>query len=123
MITNEQFAVGGVDDVRGYLEAEKLGDNGVGGTIELRSPDLAQLFALKLKSLELLAFTDSAALTTKNPLPGTRNGGLLWSAGVGLRLEPVAHIAAAMMWAYPINAGDRTPAGDDRFHFNIGYEF
>ena len=123
LITNEQFAVGGVDDVRGYLEAEKLGDNGVGGTIELRSPDLAQPFALKLKSLELLAFTDSAALTTKNPLPGTRNGGLLWSAGVGLRLEPVAHIAAAMMWAYPINAGDRTPAGDDRFHFNIGYEF
>ncbi len=40
LISAEQFAIGGVDSVRGYLESSELGDNGVSGTIELRTPPL-----------------------------------------------------------------------------------
>ena len=33
LVNNEQFALGGLDTVRGYLEAETLGDSGVAGTL------------------------------------------------------------------------------------------
>ena len=40
LVNNEQFAVGGAESVRGYLEAETLGDSGVSGSLELHSPAL-----------------------------------------------------------------------------------
>ena len=37
LISNEQFSEGGLGTVRGYLESEALGDNGIVGTLELRT--------------------------------------------------------------------------------------
>jgi hypothetical protein len=28
-----------------------------------------------------------------------------------------------VFWAYPLVDGDRTPRGDDRVHFSLGYDF
>lgn len=123
LITNEQFSVGGIDDVRGYLEAERLGDNAVAATLELRSMNLARAYPSQLRNLQLLAFTDGAALRTLTPLPGTKKSAMLWSTGVGLRLEAVKHLEAALTWAYPLRSGERTASGDQRVHFNVGVEF
>lgn len=38
LISSESFFAGGLDSVRGYLEAERVGDTAVYGTIELRAP-------------------------------------------------------------------------------------
>ena len=38
LVNTEQFAGGGLDTVRGYLEATVLGDNGFFGTVEFLSP-------------------------------------------------------------------------------------
>jgi hypothetical protein len=40
LVSSEQFSVGGFDTVRGYLEAETLGDNAAAGTFEIRSPNI-----------------------------------------------------------------------------------
>ena len=40
LVNSEQFAGGGLGTVRGYLEAEVLGDDGVAATVELRSPNV-----------------------------------------------------------------------------------
>jgi hemolysin activation/secretion protein len=40
LVSSEQFSLGGLDTVRGYLESETLGDDGVVGTFEVRSPDI-----------------------------------------------------------------------------------
>lgn len=45
LISSEQFGLGGFDSVRGYLESENVGDNGLMGSFELRSPNLATLWA------------------------------------------------------------------------------
>ncbi len=123
LITNEQFSVGGADDVRGYLEAERLGDNAVASTLELRSMNLARYYPKQLRNLELLAFTDAAALRTLSPLPGSKKSAMLWSTGVGVRVEAAGNLQASLMWAYPLRAGDRTASGDQRVHFNVGMEF
>lgn len=39
LITPEQFAIGGADSVRGYTESTSLGDGGILGSLELRTPD------------------------------------------------------------------------------------
>lgn len=123
LITNEQFSVGGVDDVRGYLEAERLGDTAVVSTLELRSPNFARYLPSKLRNLELLAFTDAAALRVLSPLPGTKKSSMLWSAGVGVRIETAPHMQAMLEWAYPLRAGERTDSGDQRVHFSLGVDF
>ncbi len=123
LITNEQFAAGGIDDVRGYLEAERLGDNAVATTLELRSANLSHFYPARLQNLQLLAFTDAAELFTKSPLPGSKSSGMLWSTGLGLRLEAAQHLQAMLTWAYPLRNGERVKAGDQRVHFSVGMEF
>ena len=123
LITNEQFAAGGIDDVRGYLEAERLGDNAVAARVELRSPNLSRFYPAQLQSLQLLAFTDGAELFVKSPLPDTQSSSMLWSTGLGLRVEAAQHLQAMLMWAYPLRAGDRVKAGAQRVHFSLGVDF
>jgi hemolysin activation/secretion protein len=41
LVSSEQFSLGGLDTVRGYMETEALGDNGVSATLEIRSPNFA----------------------------------------------------------------------------------
>ena len=123
LITNEQFAAGGSDDVRGYLEAERLGDNAVAATLELRSANLSRFYPSQLQNLQLLAFTDAAELFVKSPLPGSKASNMLWSTGVGLRIEAAQHLQAMLMWAYPLRAGERVKAGDQRVHFSMGVDF
>ena len=123
LITNEQFSVGGADDVRGYIEAERLGDNAVATTLELRSMNLARHYPKALKNLQLLAFTDAAALRTLTPLPGSKKSAMLWSTGLGLRIEATHNLQASLMWALALRDGDRTASGDQRVHFNVGVEF
>ena len=40
LISNEQFALGGINSVRGYYEGDQYGDCGWNGSLELRSPYL-----------------------------------------------------------------------------------
>ncbi len=38
LVSSEQFSIGGLDTVRGYLESETLGDNGVVGQSRTAQP-------------------------------------------------------------------------------------
>lgn len=78
----EQFAVGGPDTVRGYNQAELLGDDGYVLGAELRwSP-----FHDNLDAFQVAAFIDHGGVRLKRPLPGELpNGATLTGAGVGLR--------------------------------------
>ncbi len=123
LVNNESYSAGGVDTVRGYIESEALGDDAVALTTELRSPDLHPPAWEWMKNLQLLSFTDAVLLNTKSPLPGSDPSQLLWSAGLGLQLTAIDSLQATVFWAYPLLEGDRTPQGDDRFHFSVGYDF
>lgn len=123
LISNESFAAGGVDNVRGYLESEKQGDDAISTTLELRYPELKPAAWDWLKQFELFAFTDATGLRVRYPLPGTRETLLLWSTGMGVRLGGLDHVKALMVWGYALRSSDRTKAGDDRFHFSVGYDF
>jgi len=126
LVSNEQFGIGGADTVRGYLESQALGDDGLNGTLELRSPSLGKYLGLKedkVQNLQLLAFTDAGQVRIRQPLPAQEESAFLWSTGTGMRAGLFNHFDAELMWAYPLEESGTVREGESRFHFNFGYQF
>jgi hemolysin activation/secretion protein len=117
LINNEQFVVGGVDTVRGYLEAENLGDLGAHATVQLNSPELA-LFGRRLRFMNFVFF-DAARVSTIDPLPGEPINGVLRSAGAGLNIIFMDQFTGVVTWADPLVEGPRTRSGDSRLLFSV----
>lgn len=122
LVSNEQFGAGGVDSVRGYFELQALGDDGLVGTLELRSPSYAK-HVPHLTQLRFLTFADAAKLRVHDPLPGQANGYELYSAGVGFRLEADKGFDASFQWAWPLRDATGVGKGDARAHFRLHYGF
>lgn len=126
LISNEQFAIGGAESVRGYLEAEQLGDNGLYANLEVRSPPLSKLGPESLGASHLFGFVDAGIVGILEPLPvdGVKTSHYnLSSAGVGLRLNGLSGLQAALAWAYPFEATDNVDRGSSRVHFQVLYGF
>lgn len=123
LVNNEQFSLGGVDTVRGYLEAETLGDSGVAGTLELHSPAFGPAVGALLQSSYAFLFLDGGVATLQQPLPGQPYHLGLRSSGVGLRLDQPSGWTGMLDFAVPNSAGVRTPKGDSRIDFSVRYGF
>ncbi len=122
LITNEQFAAGGADTVRGYLEVERLGDKGIVGSIELRRLVPVEAFA-PWGRMTAIAFFDAAHLRILQPLPGQQADFELYSVGAGLRVNGVSRWNADVAVALPLVNGAYTLKGDPRALFQIGAYF
>ncbi len=123
LLSSEQFSVGGENSVRGYLEAERIGDYGARTTIELRTPSFGQLVSAKINDWHMLTFFDGAALWLRNPLPGEQSSYTLAGVGVGTRLTAFDDFNAALDIAFPLTDASATKAGDVRFHFRVSSGF
>src|SRR5262249_55541286 len=124
LISNEQFTAGGMDSVRGYLEAEQLGDNGARGTVELRTPNLLAGEGKDLwGELTAVAFLDGAHLRVIDPLPSQQSRFTLASGGVGLRFRAAKALNLALDVARAFRDSARTREGDVRVKFRAAYEF
>lgn len=131
LISNLQFAAGGVSTVRGYYEAQELRDNGVLTTLELVSPNLVHhLFGAELPpsvgkaELRVRAFVDAAWLwdvtPAANPLDPNAN---LASVGFGADLRAFDEGYASLDLANSLTDVGTVQAGDTRLHFSVGYAF
>lgn len=124
LISNEQFAVGGVATVRGYLESQQFVDDGYWAQLEWLSPDwLAPLpFA---DSGRLYLFMDAGGGRIREPQPEQDDRFFLWSTGLGIRTELLRGFSAALEYAWPLrdSADLSTEADDARFHFNLRWAF
>lgn len=123
LISSEQYAIGGVDSVRGYLEPEVLGDRGISGGLELRSAHLHPPWSEQVERLFSIAFIEGGYVKISSPLPGQKQSLGLAGTGFGLRLEGWKGVKLAMDLAWPLRDGARTQAGDERLHFSLGYAF
>lgn len=123
LISNEQFSAGGVQSVRGYLESSALGDDGVAGSLEWRTPSFAQHMSDKVKELTVLVFVDAARLRVRDPLPSQQADYELYGAGVGLRFGAWDAFTAELDWAFPLRDEAAVTSGDEQVHFNLRYSF
>ena len=123
LVNTEQYFAGGVDTVRGYLEAETLGDDALAVRVELKSPSLAKRVGNGVDELNAIAFFDAAEVRVQQPLVPIPGRTRLSSAGLGLRARGPGNLAASLDLAWPFESTPRTNAGDMRVHFRVAYDF
>jgi hemolysin activation/secretion protein len=121
LISNEQYAAGGVDSVRGYTEAERLGDDGIRASLELRTPQLLAGHG-RITNSYLYIFADIAKLRILDPLPGQLTGYRLDSQGIGFRFK-YGGFVADVDGARASTAGFVTPAGSYSAQFKANYSW
>ncbi len=121
LISSEQFSVGGRDSVRGYLEAEALGDDGARLGVQLSTPRVTP--AAWPVAVNALAFYDAGWVHTQEALPGQISTTVLASVGVGLRAKAGKAMTAALDFARTLRQGLRTDKDASRLHVSVGMEF
>jgi hemolysin activation/secretion protein len=137
LVSSEQFSLGGMDTVRGYYESEVLGDNGVAGTVEFRSPDIGAWLQSNVKDetgmgtpryvtfneWRLFAFGDKGYADIYRPLPEQQDQFRLGSYGFGARFKTFNVLNGMVALAIPVNQQTYTRSNDPRLIFRVWGEF
>ncbi|MFN0067730.1 MAG: POTRA domain-containing protein [Limisphaerales bacterium] len=127
LISNEQFAVGGVNNVRGYYEGDEYGDQGWFGSAELRSPFLRGNVPVGAGFapvwLRASAFLDYGQRFLLDDVPGVDSQADLWSAGFGVSANVNNRVDLRIIVGWPLIETRSTPDGDPRAAFSIGGQF
>lgn len=95
----EQFSIGGLDTVRGYRQNQRVADNGVVGSVEVRFPILRSSDGTQ--SLQLAPFFDIGKVwntARETPSPST-----LASVGLGLRWQLDPTLSVRLDYGIPLN--------------------
>ncbi|KLU24857.1 membrane protein [Caballeronia mineralivorans PML1(12)] len=127
LVSSEQFAAGGMNSVRGYMQAEDTADSGVIGSLELRSPSIAKYLGgavgSKVNEWRFHAFVDAAHLWLLSPLPEQTASFNLLSMGVGTRVQLLKYASADFEAGWPLKAGGTTKQYSPRFDFFVRLAF
>ncbi len=93
LLSFERFAIGGLTTVRGYRENQLVTDDGAIGSVEVRVPLWHD--ALGRHRIEIVPFMDVGYGWNDGAIP---KGNLLWSFGIGLRVQPIDHASGEVWW-------------------------
>lgn len=113
LIPSEQKGIGGYNTVRGYIEREFLGDNGVNGTVELRTPmQQSSLFPKwfnkydeknpAFETVQGVIFADAGYLSLIDSLAGEEDNYDIYSVGLGFRVALGSSVQFRADWGFPL---------------------
>ncbi|HLY06409.1 MAG TPA: POTRA domain-containing protein [Rhizomicrobium sp.] len=133
LLSSEQFALGGLTSVRGYLQSEVVGDDGFLESNELRSPSFAPFvdslskdwldFDPMIDDWRAYGFADVGRVWVLGALPGQTDNFSLQSIGAGTRIGVFGHFSGLVDVALPLRSGPSTPAKKPRVSFSVKSEF
>jgi hemolysin activation/secretion protein len=126
LVNGEQIAGGGLDTVRGYLEATALGDNGVFGTAEYRSPSFIGTpdeNGRWTNEWRIHAFAEGGLTGIWDALPGQQARYGFASVGVGSRILYAKHYNATFDLGVPLIDQANAEAGAVRLTFRGWADF
>lgn len=126
LVPTEQYAAGGLTSVRGYLQSEAIGDDGLGASVELRSPSLATYtpyIGSYIDDWRVFVFGDLGEAWILEPLASQQTFFRLASTGVGSRLMAAGHFSASADMAWPLISGTYTKAYAPVTTFTFKAEF
>jgi hemolysin activation/secretion protein len=126
LINSEQISGGGLGTVRGYLEATALGDNGIFGTVEYRTPTLigrGDTSANPADEWRFHAFADVGMVGIYDPLSGQKKRTGLSSVGLGSRIQVRKHYHGSVDVAVPLLEQTNAEDGDIRITFRGWADF
>jgi hemolysin activation/secretion protein len=133
LISNEQFVLGGASSIRGFREAEVLGDSGFRMAFEV-GRDIP--FAWAGENVDnaidwrVSAFAEGGGAFLNRPLPGEKSEFWLASVGLSTTFEVLHSVYGQLDLAYqfqddPGGSGSTVPddVGDLRLHVKIGVKY
>jgi hemolysin activation/secretion protein len=129
LISNEQYSIGGDGTVRGYLQSEGLGDDGIHSSIELRSPSLAPWMSHFTDDFRFVLFADGARAWLHDPLPQQQDFFDLRSVGIGVTGQALKYLNGSLYLADPLdsttgpNSSGVTQSGHLRLQFRAWTQF
>jgi hemolysin activation/secretion protein len=131
LIPAEKLFLGGYSTVRGYTTKGYLGDNGMYGTMEFRTPILLDLLASPLRKqavgtpidrLQFLVFTDAGYTMSDDPLPGATKSDTLLSVGLGARVAITKYSQFRLDYGVPV-LKIRDEENDSAFYVSAQLQF
>ncbi len=123
LINTEQTSGGGYNTARGYQIATRLGDSGIFGTLEFRSPNFIGSAKDRENQWRVYAFLEGGKLYTNKTLPAEKRSYDLASAGFGTRIRYLNHITGSVDLAMPLVSQPNALAHDLFLLFRLGMEF
>jgi hemolysin activation/secretion protein len=121
LLNLEQASAGGYESVRGYYEAEQLGDRSAKASLELAYTfSSAQGF---VRRTELLGFWEAAKLSVISPAVAQIDRFTLASVGLGARLKLASTVNLISELARPNKTTPQTRQGQWRFLTKLTYEY
>lgn len=102
LISNEQFASGGMLSVRGYSQSEAVGDWGMNGSLELRTPSMGPSIASWIDEWRQFIFVDGAYIRVLDPGEGVTPKYKLLSAGLGTRIRLLRILSGEAAIGWPL---------------------
>ena len=128
LISNEQYAMGGVASVRGYADGETYGDTGWRATIEPQTPPLnigmvGNEGREEPCSIRGSAFMDYGEIYLLDPPAGNSGIQRFLGTGFGLTANIGSHVDGRLTIAWPLLTTAGTSAGDVHIYFGIGAQF
>jgi hemolysin activation/secretion protein len=127
LINSEQYSGGGLETTRGYLESTVLGDSGLFGTLELRTPSLAAWWKGGSKGSNdewrLYAFLDAGILTLVDALPEQTSRFELASYGIGTRIQLFDHLNGSVDAGIPLISQGTTSVNEVLLTFRVWGDF
>ena len=100
LFTAEQYALGGIDSVRGYNQAQFLGDQGYSLSAEMRWLPFEER-----RDVQFSAFLDHGGARILQPSPGVTSSASLTGAGVGVRFDLGAAAQLRLDVGWPLSPG------------------
>ncbi len=127
LISNEQFAVGGLNTVRGYFEGDDHGDEGWTASLEARTP----FFATRVATVDdfvptwvrASVFVDYGQRFLIDPSEGISRVRSFMGSGFGVSANVNNHIEVRLSVAWAVFNSANTRAGDPRAYFSLGGQF
>lgn len=115
LISNEEFALGGVNSIRGFNEREALGDKGLRLTTEFYTP-----VQPKNPNQRYVLFWDQGWLGNND----NSGSNYLGSIGFGWRYSDNKNFSEKVDLGYVLNSNDKkTTAGHAKIHYTVTYWF
>jgi len=127
LISNEQFALGGVGSVRGYYEGDEYGDSGWFGSLELRTPFVSTQVPIWSGSvpawLRGSIFFDGGQRFLLDNAPGSDSNRTMFGTGLSLSANINNHVDTRITVAWPLRNSPNTAAFEPRVYFSLGGQF
>lgn len=119
LVDSEQFSVGGLNTVRGYLESQVVGDSAVAASLEFYSPSLLAWTKRPAEELRAFVFLDAGAAYINDPLPEQTSQFELWSYGFGATIKLLDWLNGSVVVGIPQVDQGSIKAGDSLMVFRL----